>query len=85
MSNPAISSQVPATETRMVVTGRLEHLGDGVRCPEIITDDGRREPVFGLAADIPLGTRLRLTGQTGLAVRCKGKVLIIETLEILTD
>ncbi len=80
-----MSSQVPAAGTQMVVTGRLEHLGDGVRCPEILTEDGRHQPVFGLAADIPPGTRLRLTGQPGRAVRCKGEVLIIQTIEILGD
>lgn len=80
-----MSHTVPATGAQMVVIGRLEHLGDGVRCPEILTEDGRHQPVFGLAADIPPGTRLRLTGQTGIAVRCLGEVLIIQTIEILGD
>ena len=80
-----MSSPFPATGDLRVVTGRLDHLGDGVRCPELITDDERREAVFGLAADISPGTRLRLTGRTAVATRCLGQVLVIETLEILTD
>lgn len=75
----------PAAGDLQVVTGRLDNLGDGVRCPEILTEDGRRVAVFGLAADTPPGTRLRLTGQPGHAVRCLGEVLVIQTIEILPD
>lgn len=80
-----MSKPLPAGRDLRTVTGRLDHLGNGVQCPEILTDDGHREAVFGLAADIAPGTRLRLTGYTGIATRCLGQVLVIDTLEILTD
>lgn len=82
---PTAHSARTAAGDPQVVTGRLDNLGDGLRCPEILTEDNRRVAVFGLAADIPPGTRLRLTGQPGRAVRCKGEVLIIQTIEILGD
>ncbi len=65
----------------ITLTGVRHSKGNAVDCPEIRTDDGRLHPVKGLTADIAIGDRVTLRGAMGVSTTCKGRVLIVESIE----
>ena len=80
-------AQYPVAGNTEIVTiiGVRMTSGNAVDCPVIKTDDGREQPVDRLPASVAIGQRVRVTGQIGVSTRCTGRVLIIESHELLKN
>lgn len=69
-----------AASGKATLTGVVKSLGNGVKCAQIETEDGKLHSVDRLSAKYPVGTKVRVSGTYGFSIRCTGETLLLEEI-----
>lgn len=79
----AKESSMPTPGESLTVVGVRLTQGDGVNCPEVSVDGGGSISVYGLAASVAIGDRVRISGTMAPVASCAGLVLVAKDVTVL--
>jgi hypothetical protein len=74
-----------AETCKVTIIGRRLTHGNAVDCPTIEDDNGEVHPVSYLSPAVAIGARVSVSGVHGITTTCRGRVLVVETEQVLED